>query len=77
MIGRLHEGLIVDRYTKVRGLVEEEQCVIMCSGLGLWSNVRHDDVRLASTVDIRGQVGHKCVHNYRWRTGVVPVGINH
>lgn len=77
MIGRLHEGLIVDRYTKVGGLAEEEQCVIVCSRIGLGSNVRRDDVRLASTVDIRGQVGDNGVHNYRWGTGFVPAGINH
>lgn len=53
------------------------ECVIVCSGLGLGSNVRRDDVRLASTVDISGQVGHNGMHNYRWRTGVVPVGIKH
>lgn len=77
LITYLHEGLIVDRYTKVRGLIEEEQYVIMCSGLGLGGNVCRDDVRLASTVEIRCQVGDNGVHNYRWKTGFVPVGINH
>ena len=67
----------MDRYTKVGGLVEEEQCVIVCSGLGLGINVRRDDVRLASTIDSRGQVGDNGVHNYRWSTGFFTVGINH
>lgn len=64
MIICLHEGLIAGRYSKVGGLIEQEEGVIVGARLGFRTKVGGNYLRLARTVDVCGQVGDDSVQDY-------------